>query len=86
MPRARESAYQRHAGHEWGYVLSGRLQVRIGFQEYILEPGDAISIDSSIPHRLATIGDVPVEAVWFVLGRAQFDTQTLVDEHRPGGR
>ena len=79
-----ESAYQRHAGHEWGYVLSGRLQVRIGFQEYILEPGDAISINSSIPHRLATIGDVPVEAVWFVLGRAQFDTQTLVDEHRPG--
>ena len=81
-----ESAYQRHAGHEWGYVLSGRLQVRIGFQEYILEPGDAISIDSTIPHRLATIGLVPVEAIWFVLGRAQFDTQTLVDEHRPGKR
>lgn len=79
-----ESAYQRHAGHEWGYVLSGRLQVRIGFQEYILEPGDAISIDSTIPHRLATIGDEPVEAIWFVLGRAQFDAQTLIDEHRTG--
>ena len=77
-----ESAYQRHAGHEWGYVLSGRFQVRIGFQEYILEPGDAISIDSSIPHRLATIGDEPVEAIWFVLGRAQFDAQTLIDEQR----
>ena len=63
-------AYQRHAGHEWGYVLSGRLQVRIGFEEYILEPGDAISINSAIPHRLATIGDEPVEAIWFVLGRA----------------
>ena len=50
-----------------GYVLSGRLQVRIGFDEYVLEPGDAISIDSSIPHRLATIGDEPVEAIWFVL-------------------
>ena len=53
-------AFQRHAGHEWGYVLSGRLEVRIGFDEYILEPGDAISINSSIPHRLATIGDEPV--------------------------
>jgi transcriptional regulator with XRE-family HTH domain len=77
-------AFQRHPGHEWGYVLSGRLQVRIGFEEYILEPGDAISINSSIPHRLATIGDEPVKAIWFVLGRAQFDAQTLIDEHRTG--
>lgn len=77
-------AYQRHPGHEWGYVLSGRLQVRIGFEEYILEPGDAISINSSIPHRLATIGDEPVEAIWFVLGRAQFDAQTLLEDHLNG--
>ena len=77
-------AFQRHPGHEWGYVLSGRLQVRIGFEEYILEPGDAISINSSIPHRLATIGDEPVHAIWFVLGRAQFDAQTLIKEHRVG--
>ena len=77
-------AFQRHAGHEWGYVLSGRLQVRIGFDEYILEPGDAISINSSIPHRLATIGDEPVQAIWFVLGRAQFDAQTLLDDHLTG--
>ena len=61
-------AFQRHPGHEWGYVLSGRLQVRIGFDEYVLEPGDAISINSSIPHRLATLGDEPVHAIWFVLG------------------
>jgi transcriptional regulator with XRE-family HTH domain len=77
-------AFQRHPGHEWGYVLSGRLQVRIGFDEYVLEPGDAISINSSIPHRLATIGDEPVDAIWFVLGRAQFDAQTLLDDHMTG--
>jgi len=78
-------AFQRHPGHEWGYVLSGRLQVRIGFDEYVLEPGDAISVNSSIPHRLATLGDEPVHAIWFVLGRAQFDAQTLLDDHL-GGR
>ncbi|HEX6868532.1 MAG TPA: XRE family transcriptional regulator [Candidatus Limnocylindrales bacterium] len=77
-------AFQRHPGHEWGYVLSGRLQVRIGFDEYVLEPGDAISINSSIPHRLATLGDEPVHAIWFVLGRAQFDAQTLLDDHLAG--
>jgi transcriptional regulator with XRE-family HTH domain/quercetin dioxygenase-like cupin family protein len=64
-----ENAFQRHAGHEWGYVISGELQVTIGFDEYLLEPGDAISIDSRIPHRLANLGDTPVHAVWFVLGR-----------------
>jgi len=81
-----EDAYQRHSGHEWGYVLTGKLEVRIGFDEYVLSPGDAISINSSIPHRLANIGDVPVQAIWFVLGRAQFDAQTLFEERRPRPR
>jgi transcriptional regulator with XRE-family HTH domain len=63
------SEYQRHAGHEWGYVLEGSLDVKIGFDDHILEPGDAISFDSTIPHRLANAGDVPVHAIWFVLGR-----------------
>jgi transcriptional regulator with XRE-family HTH domain len=64
-----EDAFQRHAGHEWGYVISGELHVTIGFDEYLLEPGDAISIDSRIPHRLANLGDTPVHAIWFVIGR-----------------
>jgi transcriptional regulator with XRE-family HTH domain len=61
--------YQRHAGREWGFVLEGRLEVRIGFEEYTLEAGDSISFESSVPHRLANVGDVPVHAIWFVLGR-----------------
>ena len=79
-----QDAFQRHPGHEWGYVLSGRSRSASGFEEYVLEPGDAISINSTIPHRLATIGTVPVEAIWFVLGRAQFDAQTLLDDGRSG--
>jgi len=59
----------RHGGKEYGYVLSGRLGVRIGFDEYALEPGDSISFDSSSPHRLWTIGDEAAEAIWIVLGR-----------------
>jgi transcriptional regulator with XRE-family HTH domain len=64
-----EDAYQRHSGHEWGYVLSGRLRVTVGFREYVLEPGDSVSLDSTTPHRLENAGDVPVHAIWFVLGR-----------------
>jgi transcriptional regulator with XRE-family HTH domain len=62
-------AFQRHSGQEWGYVLSGTLTVRIGFEEYVLQPGDAISFDSATPHRLFNGGDVPATAVWFVHGR-----------------
>jgi transcriptional regulator with XRE-family HTH domain len=61
--------YQSHSGYEWGYVISGVLEVIIGFDRYVLQPGDAVSLDSSMPHRLANIGDTPVHAIWFVLGR-----------------
>jgi transcriptional regulator with XRE-family HTH domain len=66
-------AFQRHTGQEWGYVLSGTLTVRIGFDEYVLQPGDAISFDSATPHRLFNAGDVPATAVWFTLGRRTVD-------------
>jgi transcriptional regulator with XRE-family HTH domain/quercetin dioxygenase-like cupin family protein len=64
-----EDAFQRHSGQEWGYVLSGTLRVTIGFDEFVLGPGDAITFDSGTPHRLANAGDQPVRAVWYVLGR-----------------
>ena len=54
---------------EWGYVLSGTLQVTVGFRQYLLEAGDSLSLDSTTPHRLANVGDTPVHAIWFVLGR-----------------
>ncbi len=59
----------RHNGTEYGYVVKGRLEVSIGFDSYELGPGDTISFDCTQPHRFATIGDEPVEAVWFVVGR-----------------
>jgi transcriptional regulator with XRE-family HTH domain len=68
-----EHEFQRHNGHEWGIVISGRLHVQIGFDEHELGPGDAISIESSAPHRLSNTGDEPVHAVWFVLGRHSRD-------------
>jgi mannose-6-phosphate isomerase-like protein (cupin superfamily) len=50
-------------------VISGTLGIRIGFQEYDLHPGDSIAFDSTQPHRLFNKGDVPVQAIWFVVGR-----------------
>jgi transcriptional regulator with XRE-family HTH domain len=58
-----------HGGREYGYVTSGTLGVQVGFEEYELGPGGSIAFDSSSPHRLWTIGDEPVHAVWVVIGR-----------------
>jgi transcriptional regulator with XRE-family HTH domain len=59
----------RHAGQEYGFVISGRLSVTVGFDTYELAPGDSISFDSTAPHRLAAVGDEPVHAIWTVVGR-----------------
>ena len=64
-----EDSLVRHGGKEYGYVTGGRLGVRIGFDEYELGPGMAISFDASAPHRLWAIGDEPAEAIWIVVGR-----------------
>ena len=59
-----------HGGREYGYVTSGTLGVRVGFDEYQLDAGTSIAFDSSSPHRLWAIGEEPVHAVWVVVGRA----------------
>jgi len=64
-----DESLMRHHGREYGYVMSGTLGIQIGFEEYELRPGDSIAFDSTLPHRLFNKGDVPVHAIWFVVGR-----------------
>ena len=79
-------AFQRHKGQEWGYVLSGTLHVNIGFDEYDVGPGDAITFDSAVPHRLSNQGEEPVRAIWFVMGRGTADAPAADRSPTPGGR
>jgi transcriptional regulator with XRE-family HTH domain len=65
-----DESLMRHHGREYGYIVSGTLHLKIGFQEYELGPGDSIAFDSTTPPRLFTTGDVPVHAIWFVVGRS----------------
>src|SRR5438034_2871936 len=64
-----DDSFVRHNGHEFGYVLSGTLRVVVGFDEFVLEPGDSITFPSSTPHRLSNDGAEAVRAVWVVRGR-----------------
>ena len=47
-----ERSLFRHGGKEYAYVLAGRLGVQIGFVRYELGPGDSVSFNSQLPHRL----------------------------------
>ncbi len=64
-----EGKLVRHSGREFGIVFTGRLGVTVGFEEHVLGPGDSISFESTIPHRLHNDGDEVVTAIWVVLGR-----------------
>jgi transcriptional regulator with XRE-family HTH domain len=70
---SQDDLFMRHAGREYGLVLSGTLEVTVGFETYALGPGDSISFDSTIPHRLRNTGSEPVTGVWLVIGRSGDD-------------
>src|SRR5262249_43723754 len=73
----------RHNGREFGTVIDGRLGVTVGFEDYVLEPGDSISFESSTPHRLHNDGSEGVHAIWVVLGR--YHAGSAVGLDRDGG-
>lgn len=62
----RVSELYAHEGEECGLVLEGRFKGIFGEHEFILEPGDSIYYDSSIPHRWENGGDVEVKAIWAI--------------------
>ena len=55
-----------HDGEECGVVLEGKFKGTFGAMEVILEPGDSIYYDSTIPHYWETVGDTDVRAIWAI--------------------
>ena len=62
----------RHSGREYAFLLSGVLDIRLGFETYRLEPGSSISFDSTVPHLYVNEGDTDARGLWHVVtsGRA----------------
>ena len=46
-----------HEGQEFEYVLSGRMKLVLGEEEFILNEGDCIYFDSSQPHGMRSVGE-----------------------------
>jgi transcriptional regulator with XRE-family HTH domain len=84
-----ENDMMRHGGREYGYIVSGRIDIQIGFDLYHLEPGDSIHFDSTTPHRLSNPYDEPCTGIWVVIARREDNRVTgqsagASSNHLPG--
>ncbi|MFI5610713.1 helix-turn-helix domain-containing protein [Amycolatopsis sp. NPDC051903] len=55
-----------HVGEECGIVLAGQMIFWIGDDEVKLEAGDAIYLDSTVPHRWHVGEGEDLKAVWLI--------------------
>ncbi|KMO83639.1 helix-turn-helix domain-containing protein [Mycolicibacterium chlorophenolicum] len=57
----------RHTGHEYGFLLSGRLTVHLGFDTFVLEAGSSINFDSATPHAYVNESSEAAQGIWHVV-------------------
>ena len=57
-----------HDGHEWMYVLSGRVRLLLGEQDMVLGPGEVAEFETQVPHWFGSTGGEPAE-VLSIFGR-----------------
>jgi len=56
QPATTEEERSAHDGQEFIFVLTGSMEVRLGEEIHVLEPGDAIYYDSTVPHLVKCHG------------------------------
>lgn len=57
-----------HEGHEWIYVLSGRVRLVLGGEDWVLGPGEVVEFDTQVPHWFGSTGQEPAE-ILSIFGR-----------------
>lgn len=62
-----------HDGEELIYLLSGRVEWQIGHERHLLEAGDALSLDSRLPHRARAL-DGEATALMVLLPRREMQS------------
>jgi len=73
-----------HEGHEFNYVVSGKLKVSIDGHEDILEAGDSIYYDSAKPHGMIAVdGDCEFLALIIANGEAAYDYPDMPEDVLP---
>lgn len=55
-----------HGGEEVGIVLSGAVDVYLDGQKHVVEAGDTITYDSTVPHWYENSYEEPCVAIWVI--------------------
>ncbi|WP_021591289.1 cupin domain-containing protein [Actinomadura welshii] len=53
-----------HEGTEYGYLLSGTLELTVDDEKYVLQTGDSFELDARVPHTLFNPGPHPMNLLW----------------------
>ena len=59
--------FNSHEGQEFNLVIEGRMLLNINGKELILNPGDSLYFDSSIPHGMMALDDKTVKFLAVIL-------------------
>ena len=62
LPERGTPELRTHEGHDWFYVLSGRLRLVLGDDDLVLEPGEVAEFSTWTPHWMSGVGG-PVEVL-----------------------
>lgn len=57
----KEMTMNTHQGQEFNYVLQGQVEIVVGGKSTILNPGDSIMFDATLPHGMRTKGGETVK-------------------------
>jgi quercetin dioxygenase-like cupin family protein len=65
QPGCRRPEQRVHPGHDWFFVLDGRVRLQLGDREIVVEAGEAAEFATMTPHALTAI-DEPAELILIV--------------------
>jgi transcriptional regulator with XRE-family HTH domain len=88
LPEPRAPDPRSHEGHEWLYVLSGRVRLVVGDEDLVLAPGEAAEFSTWTPHWMSGVSG-PAE-VLVLMGhhgeRAHLRVSTRSPQHAARSR
>ncbi|MCL2488546.1 MAG: XRE family transcriptional regulator [Oscillospiraceae bacterium] len=61
-------ALHTHDGQEFNWVVAGRMRFTISGTDYVLEPGDSVYFNASIPHVMQALDNESAQFIAVVMG------------------
>ena len=80
-----EGKLMRHEAAEFGYLLQGKLLLKLEFEPIEINAGDSFAFDANRPHLYRNESNETVKGIWFVISThdAKYDqpTEQLAADH-----